>query len=141
MKLLDFIKNGNVRKSSPDIELTKSLVKTAKDDLSFLSMINFSEKSARKLVANYYDVLRSVLEAISSEKGYKIYLHEAFVYFLKESGEEVLSEKFDRFRRIRNSINYYGKTISVAESKEIVEDIKRAIDYLIKKYLDNNDTK
>jgi len=109
--------------------------------LSFLSMINFSEKSARKLVASYYDILRSVLEAISSEKGYKIYLHEAFVYFLKESGEEVLSEKFDRFRRIRNSINYYGKTISVAESKEIVEDIKRAIDYLIKKYLDNNDTK
>ena len=76
-----------------------------------------------------------ILEAISIIDGFKIYSHEAFTYFLKEKGEEVLSTKFDRFRKIRNSINYYGKDISIEETKENIEEIKEMIKSLIKKYL------
>mgnify|MGYP001560886570 FL=1 len=86
-------------------------------------------------MTNYYDVLRSILEAISSIKGYKIYSHEAFTSFLKELKEETLSRKFDRFRKIRNSINYYGKDISVEETRENIKEIKNMIQILIKKYL------
>lgn len=86
-------------------------------------------------MSNYYDVLRSILEAISTLDGYKIYSHEAYTYFLKEKGESLIADKFDRFRIIRNKINYYGKPITVEEVKENVSVITRLIDELKRKYL------
>jgi len=135
MEFEDFIKKGSVRKASIDKGLVKSLVKSARKDLKFLSGLRIDESSSRKLMVNYYDVLRSILEAISSINNYKIYSHEAFTYFLKEKDEETIALKFDRFRKIRNSINYYGEDISIEEVKENVKDIKKMIDILIKKYL------
>jgi len=135
VKLQDYIQRGQVKKSSPDISLSKSLVKTAKNDLEFLDSLRISPISARKIMSNYYDVLRSILEAISALDGYKIYSHEAFTYFLAEKGENLISKKFDRFRKIRNQINYYGKDISVEEVKENIKEVKGLIDELSTKYL------
>jgi len=137
MRFKDFINRGQVRTASADKSLIKSLLKTSKEDLEFLNKLKINEKSSRKLMTNYYDVLRSILEAISSIKGYKIYSHEAFTYFLKEINEELLSIKFDRFRKIRNSINYYGKNISIEEAKEHIQEIKKIIHLLLNKYLKN----
>ncbi|MEK6872879.1 MAG: hypothetical protein AABW90_02620 [Nanoarchaeota archaeon] len=136
MRFENFIKGGDVRKASRDNALIKSLVQTAKNDLEFLDNLEINQKSARKIMVSYYDVLRSILEAISSLEEYKIYSHEAFTFFLKKIGESVLAIKFDRFRKIRNSINYYGKEISIEETKENVNEIKEIIDILTKKYLD-----
>ena len=130
-----FIRQGIVRRASIDKLLAKSLFQNSKKDLEFLDSLKINEKSSRKLMTNYYDVLRSILEAISAIKGYKIYSHEAFTYFLKENGEDLLSIKFDRFRKIRNSINYYGKDISKEETKENIKEIKKIIKLLTKKYL------
>ena len=95
-----------------------------------------TELSKRKLVSNYYDSLRSLLEAISLIKGYKIYSHEAFTPFLKEKlGEERLSTKFDRFRKIRNGLNYYGKSIELTEAKEFTSELKSVIEYIKKRLL------
>ncbi len=135
MKFEDFIKKELARKSLKDINLAKSLLKNSKKDLNFLEKLNIDEDSSRKIMVNYYDILRSILEAISAIEGYKIYSHEAFTYFLKEKREETLSIKFDRFRKIRNSINYYGKDISIEETKENIKEIKNMIKYFIKKYL------
>lgn len=84
MKLKDFIEKKQVRKASEDIPLAKSLLRTAEIDLEFLKKLKIDDISARKIMTNYYDVLRSILEAIAILKGYKIYSHEAFTYFLKE---------------------------------------------------------
>jgi len=136
MKFEDYIKEGQVRRTTKDLSLVKSLVDSAKKDLRFLSELEINDDSSRKIMVNYYDVLRSILEAIASIDGYKIYLHDAFTYYLKEiKEEEVLAIKFDRFRKIRNSINYYGKSISIDEAKENIEEIKNIIDRLINKYL------
>jgi len=135
MNFEDFIKEGQVRRAFKDIGLIKSLVNNAHRDLKFLESLNIDENSSRKIMVNYYDVLRSILEAIALKDGYKIYLHDAFTYYLIEKKEQVLSIKFDRFRRIRNSINYYGKNISIDEAKENIYDIKKIIKELIKKYL------
>ncbi len=137
MKFEEFIKNNLARKAQPDKQLIKSLVNTAESDLKFLEKINLTEESARKLTTNYYDVLRSLIEAIASIKGYKIYSHEAFTYFLQELGENDISLKFDRLRKIRNNINYYGKSISTEEAKDIVSEIKTIINSLKLKYLEN----
>jgi len=135
MNFQDFLNSGQARKASPDIALVKSLIITAEVDMQFLSGLEITDYSARKIMSNYYDVLRSIVEAMSSKEGYKVYSHEAFTYFLKEKGEEALAEKFDRFRRIRNGINYYGKDISVEEAKENSAEIERMIRLLKKKYL------
>lgn len=135
MRFEDFIRKGEARKAEKDIDLSKSLITTAKSDLEFFNKCRIDKTSARKIVSNYYDVLRSILEAIAAMDGFKMYSHEAFTYFLREKNEEILAEKFDRFRRIRNSINYYGKSIGIEEAKEISEEIKQMIKALIDKYL------
>ena len=124
-----------VRRAGADKTLASSLSQNAKRDLEFLYGLEVNEKSCRKLMTNYYDVLRSVLEAVSTIKNYKIYSHEAFTYFLKEIKEDLISIKFDRFRKIRNSINYYGKDISIEETKENIQEIKKIIQILMNKYL------
>lgn len=127
MRFQDFINKGEVRKIKPDKELAKSLIKTVKSDLIYLNSVEITAHSSRKTVSNYYDVLRSILEAIANSKGYKIHSHEAFTYFLLEIGQEAFSSKFDRFRRIRNKINYYALDISVEEAKNYISDIKLLI--------------
>lgn len=131
----DFIKNKKARVSSKNINLAKSLLKNSIKDLKFLETLEINEDSSRKIMVNYYETLRSVLESITSLQGYKIYEHEAFTYYLKKINENNLSIKFDRLRKIRNSINYYGEDISIEETREIKDEIKKIIEHLIKKYL------
>lgn len=135
MKFEEFIKNKKARISEKDIPLAKSLLKNSLRDLKFLETLKINEDSARKITTNYYEVLRSILESLASLKGYRIYEHEAFTYYLKEINEHAFAIKFDRIRKIRNSINYYGENISVEEVKEIKEDIEKMIKYLVEKYL------
>lgn len=135
MRFEDFIEKGQVRIASINKALARSLIRNIKEDLKFLNSLDINEQSSRKLMVNYYDCLKSTLEAIAAINGYKIYSHEAFTYFLKKKNEEMLSNKFDRFRKIRNSINYYGEDISVEDTKENTKDIKKMIKILLNKYL------
>jgi len=116
--------------------MAESIIKNTFEDLKFLEQTKLTELSKRKLVTNYYDSLRSLLEAISILKGYKIYSHEAFTYFLKdELHQNILSLKFDRFRKIRNGLNYYGKSIQLNEAKEIIEELNRVINEIKQKFI------
>ena len=128
MKFEDFIKNRQVKNAIKDVQLAKSLLSTAEQDLEFFKTLPINNISARKIVSNYYDILRSTLEALASLEGYKVYSHEAFTYYLKENVEGDTSRKFERLRKIRNSINYYGKEISAEEAKELVNEILALID-------------
>jgi len=85
MNFQDFINQRKARKASKEPALIKSLIETAGADLIFLERVKIDEYSARKTMVNFYDVLRSILEAIALQDGYKVYSHEAFVYFLKEN--------------------------------------------------------
>lgn len=76
-----------------------------------------------------YDGLREYLECVALESGYKVYNHECYVAFLKEikglSGE---ADIFDKLRKIRNGINYYGRKIGLEEAKEIIKELKSLIE-------------
>ena len=135
MNLQDFIKSGKVKRVEVDNSKIKSIKELTEQDLEYLNNQKITTISSRKLIVGYYDSLRSILEAIVLKKGYKIYEHEAYKYLLKEINEESNAEKFDRLRKIRNSINYYGKSISIEEAKEIIGEIKKLIRYFIDKYL------
>lgn len=124
-----------MRRSSKDYELAKSLIQTAKEDILFLKEVPITSLSARKVLISYYDTLRSVLEAIAAQEGYKVYSHEAFYSFLLQKKEDSLAAKFDRFRKLRNKLNYYGTTISPLEVEENKKEMQEMIDILIVRYL------
>lgn len=130
----DFLESGQVRKMSPDPSLVRALLQTADSDLLFLEPLEINSNSARKIMSNYYDVLRSIIEALAVKTQFKVYSHEAYTYFLKEKTELLLAEKFDRYRKIRNKINYDGSDISVEEVREYKEEIKRMILEIKSKY-------
>lgn len=134
MNFEDFIVKGLVKKTTINLLLIKSLIKTSEEDLKFLKELKVTQISARKIMSNYYDVLRAVLEALAISKGYKIYSHEAFTPFLEFIDEKNIAEQFDRFRRIRNKINYYGEDISIEEVQENIEKIEFLIKKLKEKY-------
>jgi len=135
MSFEDFIKNKKVRKAEKDVSLISALVSTSINDLEFLDKLIIDKISTRKIMCNYYGVLRSVLEGIALAEGYKVYSHEAVTYLLKEKHEFVIADKFDRFRKIRNNINYYGEDISVVEVEENSEQRKKVMIELRNKYL------
>lgn len=134
MRFDDFLKQGFARVAKKDENLAKALFITSKRDLIFLERTKIDGFSSRKILSGYYDVLRNLLEAIAALNGFKIYSHEAFTFYLKEIGEETISIKFDRLRKLRNRINYYGQLVSIEEAKENVKEMKEIIDFLINKY-------
>ena len=135
MRFQDFIESGKVRKGRPDTQLARSLVKISEGHIETVSSIPCTAKSAPTIMTNFYEALREVVEAIAAKDGYKVYSHEAFTYYLRDVGEILISEKFDRFRKIRNRINYYGKAIDAGSAKVYSKDIRRIIAELKQKHL------
>ena len=137
MKFQDFIENGKVRRGLPDIQKAKALVKMSGNHIKVFKDIEINETSACTIMVMHYEALREIIEAICLKEGLKVYSHEAFTHFLKEKSEEIISIKFDKFRILRNLINYYGEGISIDESIATKRDILEIIEKLKNKYLLN----
>lgn len=129
MQFVDFIKEGKVRKATKDRALARSLMSMSDNLLKYLENQEINDISASPIMTNYYEALREVIEAICAIDGYKVYSHEAFTYYLKQK-DEGLARRFDRFRKIRNQINYYGKAIGKDEAIAYKADILKMIDKL-----------
>lgn len=112
------------------------IAKEAKEDKNLITstreIAEIKIKSAASLpedlyigkITLLYDALREHLEALALEHGYKIYNHECFTAFLKEIlNRSTEADMFDKLRKIRNSINYYGRKVSYEEAKQIISDL------------------
>ena len=118
-----------VKKMHVDRELITSLMKCSEDKSFSASLLELNERTYSSIIVLCYDSLRELLEALSIQNKYKIYNHECYVYFLKEIlREEEFSKTYDRIRKIRNSIIYYGQNLSLEETKIIIRDIKLLIE-------------
>ena len=107
-----------------DNGLISSLKVSASKKLITANLIKLNETTASSKVSLTYDALRELLEALAIENGFKIYNHECYCAFLKEVIKETnLGDKFDDFRRIRNSINYYGHDISAEEANSLIKNM------------------
>jgi hypothetical protein len=135
MDFNQFIQTGKVMKGEKDPQKCKALVSMSSNNLEIVKDINLSEKSASIILSSSYESLRQVLEAIALLEGYKVFSHEAFAAYLKTLNEESTSEKFDRLRKLRNGVNYYGKSISVDVARQALIDAEDMIEYLVKKYI------
>ncbi len=126
-----------VKKIKTDKQLIKSLLIQSKRKLITDKFSPLNKDTASTKVSINYDSLREVLEAIAVKNEFKIYNHDCFFGFLKEVLKlEKESFDFDKFRRIRNSINYYGKDVSIEDSKRLIRDMRKLRIKLIKEYLE-----
>jgi len=131
----DFQKDGKVIKGEKDFQKAKALIKMSDDNLKTAMGIDIDGTTASTVFGIMYESLRELIEAMCLTKGLKVYSHEAFTYYLLELGEENISYKFDRLRKIRNRANYYGKKVSEEVTKDAKKQIKEVRAHLKSKYL------
>ncbi len=136
MRWQDFIDEGKVKKTNKDLSKIKSLIDMSNNLIKVFSNMQIDEFTSSVIFVNYYEALRQIVEAIAISYGFNVYSHEAFTSFLFEIlKEDLISQKFGRFRLLRNRVNYYGKKVEVEISKEAKKDMLNIIKILKNKYL------
>lgn len=127
------LKKRIAKKIRTDNELIKSLRKTSENKTESEKKLKLTPVTSASKISLAYDSLREILEALSIKEGYKIYNHECYTYFLKEILKQSLNgDEFDELRKIRNSINYYGKDITINEAEDILKRINKLRNILLK---------
>ena len=133
MDFNECLKKRIAKEVNEDKELIASLIKTSQNKFDSEKKLELSEVTSSSKISLLYDSLRELLEALAIKNGYKIYNHECYTYFLKEIlNESIKGDEFDELRKIRNSINYYAKDISVEEAKDVLERIKKLREEIVK---------
>lgn len=129
----NLIKAGFVKKVSTDIVRAKSLIKSSEQALNTARIIPIKEETLKTIFRELYESLRQYCEALGYSRGYKFLNHESITLFLSEIlGEKEISLKFDRYRKLRNGINYYGNNIEISTVKEVLREIPLLIGKLKK---------
>ena len=127
------IEQGYVKVINSDRIKAKSLVKSADEAIYSAKRIPFEINTLKSIIRELYEGLRQFCEAIGYVKGYKFLSHEAITYFIEEIlNEPKLSAKFDRYRKLRNGINYYSNDVSEETVKESLVEIPELISQLKK---------
>ncbi len=123
----------DVRRIPRDNIRAKSLLKASSEAIEAAKALPFQETKLKSILRELYEGLRQYCEAIGYFKGYKFSSHEVITLFLKEILKEpIIAEKFDRYRKLRNGINYYGKDVSEETVKEAFQEIPEIISKLAK---------
>lgn len=117
-----------VKQTNIDKNMILSLKDSSKRKLITAKRIIIDEITSSSVISLFYDSLRELLESIALSKGFKIYNHECYTSFIREIlKQDKISNEFDKFRKIRNSINYYGKSLDIEETKKITSNIESLI--------------
>lgn len=125
-----------VKEVKEDEALINSLINLSKSKLASGKLLPLNETTSSTKIGIFYESLREILEALAIKKGYKIYNHECFEGFLKEiCKEEESSKMFNKFRKARNKINYYGSNFSISETKLLIKEISFLRREILNKYL------
>ena len=124
---------GKVKKVMPNKIRAISLFKSSMQAIETAKIIQLNLNTLKSILRELYEGLREYCEAIGYLKGYKFLDHESITYFLKDILEEQsISIKFDRYRKLRNGINYYGNDIDMETVKEAIIEIPKIIKELEK---------
>jgi len=135
MMFEDYLKEGSVRKVTPDKQLAKSLVKMASMRIKILESIPITENNSFSFIENCYEAIREIADALMALKGFKSYSHEASIEFLKKFYSIQLTmgnvHKVDRYRKIRNDIKYRGLLTSKSEAEDVFKSTKVILTLLL----------
>ena len=122
------INNGKAKKILANTIRAESLIKSSRQAILTAKSIPLSETSLKTVFRELYEGLRQHCEAIGYSKGYKFLDHLSITYFLRDILKQPsISAKFDRYRKLRNGINYYGNDIQITTIKEAINEIQKII--------------
>ncbi|MBW2976523.1 hypothetical protein KY347_03700 [Candidatus Woesearchaeota archaeon] len=120
--------NGKAKKIMPNKIRASSIFKSSVQAIETAKAIRLNQNTLKSILRELYEGLREYCEAIGYLRGYKFLDHESIGYFLRDIlKERSLSMKFDRYRRLRNGINYYGGDIDIETVKEAIIEIPKLI--------------
>jgi uncharacterized protein (UPF0332 family) len=137
MDIEDCIRKNLIRKSQIDSGLIKSLIEISNIKARTVKSIKIieSEQNVVAVLPLAYDSMRELCEALAISIGFKITSHVCLGILLKKHFNEFNITKFDRFRYIRNSINYYGEKVDTEQGKEIIKNILEFRKEILNKFL------
>ncbi len=125
-KFQDSINEGYAKAVIPDRIRAKGLVASADEAIYSAGKIPFEKTTLKSIIRELYEGLRQYCEAIGYLKGYKFLSHEAITFFLEEILNEThIGARFDRYRKIRNGINYYGDEVWPETVREALAEIPK----------------
>lgn len=127
------LQQGKAKKVVPTSIRAKGFLKSASEAVATASLIPLRPETAKSILRELYEGLRECCEALGFVYGYKFLDHESITYFLRDIlKEEHISKKFDRYRKLRNGINYYGHDVGLVTVKEALMEIPEIIKFLEK---------
>jgi len=135
MDLDECFRKGHIKKTRIDEELARSLIEMSAIKEGAVKTARITEKNVSAYVSMAYDSLREVMEAVCVLRGYKILSHLCLGELLNKILQDFDYNGFDRFRYIRNGINYYGTKIDFAQGKEIIKKMFEMKRNMHEKYL------
>jgi hypothetical protein len=121
MDLNECLKKGFLKRTATNKALINSLLSLSDVKEKTVKKAIIDEENIPVYVSVAYDSLREILEAISISKGYKVLSHICIGELMKKLFPPFDHSSFDRFRWIRNGINYYGRKIGFEQGKEIIK--------------------
>jgi len=135
MDLEDCYKKGFIKKTKINNELIKSLIEMSDIKEKTINSAKIDSVNISAYLSMAYDSLREVLEAFCISKSYKVTSHLCLGELLKSLVSDFDFNSFDRFRYVRNGINYYGTKIDFEQGKKIINKIFNMKKYILEKYL------
>jgi len=125
--------NGKAKKVMLNKIRASSLLKSSIQAIETAGIIPLNQNSLKSILRELYEGMREYCEAIGYLRGYKFLDHESIGYFLRDIlKEQSIFMKFDRYRKLRNGINYYGEDIDIETVKEAIIEISKLIKELEK---------
>ena len=124
----DYLKQGIVKKQSPNRTRADDLIKEAKRKSNslkeILNKIGLNNENANDIVEYCYDILINLIRANMFGKGFNssgIGAHEAEISYLKELNFSETEVQFaNQLRYFRNGIKYYGKIFDKEYAKKVL---------------------
>ena len=127
------LKDRRAKEINIDDNLIRSLMKTSKNKRITSNNIPLTNITSNSKYTLLYDSLRETLEALSIKFGYKIYNHECYTAFIRETlKESEIADDFDEIRLIRNKISYDGMELDLEESKVLLTKVESLIYHFLK---------
>jgi len=128
----EFIKEGIVKKQSPDKSRAEFLVKEAEKSYDFLlkkiDVFGVVKETANDIVKSCYDIIMELIRAQMLLQGYNASghgAHEAEVSFLRGIGFNEKQVQFaDQLRFFRNGMLYYGTILDEEYAEKVIEFTK-----------------
>ena len=112
-----------LRKRMIDRQKVNSMVASARDNMGIVKTIPITEKSAILIFRETYESIRQLGDASWLLQGYEPRNHEVCMEVLKDFDikNKVMLQHLNRFKKIRNDINYRGFKATLAQATEILK--------------------